>query len=83
MITGNEPISVTHFRDGEINGEGLTIRQHFAAMAEMPWNAVMNTLNARGFKDEQITLEMVAEIRAKYKIIEADALIAELNKTTI
>ena len=61
---------------------GLTIRQHFAAMAKIPWDAAINILNIQGYKDEEITINMVAELMAKYKLLEADALITELNKPT-
>ena len=89
-ITGNEPampIQPTFDNDGKICNErfafeGLTIRQHFAAMAKIPWDAAINILNIQGYKDEEITINMVAELMAKYKLLEADALITELNKPT-
>ena len=85
-ITGNEPAMPTRTHDD--NGHkykdaytnGINIIQYFASVAEISWDVTMNTLNIRGFKDNEITLEMIAAIRAEYKCIEAKALIAELNK---
>jgi len=94
-ITGNEPAYPaldSNSHDGivclELRYEGLTIRQQFA-MAANP--------DIDGFKEAAIesimgrplpsiseyieTFVYFAEFKAKLKVIEANALIAELNRT--
>lgn len=82
MITGNEPAmpfeyerrygSEDQFSTKDIY-EGLTIRQHFAAMALQGLCAVDN-------KGEFDNIQASAEYAAKLSVKYADALIAELNK---
>lgn len=69
-ITGDEPINVTNFKDGETNCTGLTIRQHFAAMA---MQGLLNGVRRYETKDDE---KRIAEMATKA----ADALIEELNK---
>lgn len=72
MITGNEqafPTQATFNSEGQTcdsGAEGLTILQYFASKAM--WSAV-NPYNGYDSKN-----------RAKWAIVEADALIEELNK---
>jgi len=79
MITGNEPISPTPIAVNEyesisaiqVNGTspGLTIRQHFAAMAMQGLCA--NSIPGQHHSFERLSFEAVQM---------ADALIKELNK---
>ena len=77
MITGKEaamPLGIVDGRSGEttVKNQGLTIRQHFAAMA-------MQALYSNNLMVDRFGCgETVAEEAVKL----ADALIAELNKTT-
>lgn len=78
MITGNEPAMPTLEQSANGVGywntyHGLTIRQHFAAMAMQGLCAVDN-------KGEFDNLQASAEYAAKLSVKYADALIAELNK---
>ena len=73
MITGNEPINPTvwderHRPEIIRDNDGLTIRQHFAAMA-------MQGYMANQYTPHQDTLYI-----AEYAVKCADALINELNK---
>jgi len=63
MITGNEPI-------------GLTIRQHFAAMAMQ--GLLSNPEYMKEYKGQKFLLQ--ASIIAEVAVSEANALISELNK---
>lgn len=65
IITGNEP-ALPHGAWGQQTGTGLTIRQHFAAMAMQGLMACTAVGKAKEF--------------AKSSIEMADALIIELNK---
>ena len=67
MITGNEPATASVSYGGTIY-EGLTIRQHFAAMA------------MQGYMANQYTRHQDALYVAEYAVKCADALINELNK---
>lgn len=62
------------------NKNGLTKREYFAAMADIPWNAILETLSIQGIHNP--TVQQVLRYRAKLKLIEADALLAELDSTT-
>lgn len=67
-IAGDEPVNVTFFEDGKMNASGLTIRQHFAAMA------------MQGYMASRYTPHQDCEHIAEYCVRCADALIVELNK---
>jgi len=67
--------------------EGINLRDFFASKVDIPWNAVINSLNLKGIKDEEITLRIIADFRASYKYGEADAMLKarmphELDKGT-
>lgn len=64
MITGNEPAMPHPNHEGR---SGLSIREHFAAMA-------------MASDDYDVPYIEAYEGRAKYWVAKADALIAELNK---
>ena len=68
MITGNENAYPLYGPDVTSNELGLTIRQHFAAMA------------MQGFCANNIIQHYDADFVAQYSAKYADALIAELNK---
>ena len=53
---------------------GMTIRDWFAGQADVPWNAVIETLAMRGNKKP--TVDDVLQYRAEVKYLEADAMIA-------
>jgi len=90
MITGNEPIQ--SFQDdlgGQVVG-GLTIRQHFAAMAmqgflsdstnsEITANTVLEDLALPKETEYDYMIHWMSYV-AKRSVLHADALIAELNK---
>lgn len=77
-ITGNEPINpikeqpfIYEFPDGTRRIDlGLTIRQHFAAMAMQGMSSACQGFDSKGL-----------EHLAKCAVLAADALIAELNKS--
>lgn len=74
MITGTEPVSPTQalgvdYRNGVCLEGGLTIRQHFAAMAMQGLCA--NSIPGQHHSFERLSFEAVQM---------ADALIKELNK---
>ncbi len=66
------PVSVGYM--GDIEASGLTKREWFAGMADIPWNAVIETLIIQGNKKPSVP--EVIEYRAKLKFIEADALLS-------
>ena len=73
MITGNEPVTPLQYLNDNTTYDsyGLTIRQHFAAMA---MQGILSSLD----NDTPI----IGGLLAEYAVKCADALIAELNKTT-
>lgn len=72
MITGNElatPIDGMYASESRKAGDGLTIRQYFAAMA-------MQGLCTTYFKDAVVKPYLLANLSVQF----ADTLISELNK---
>jgi hypothetical protein len=59
---------------------GLTKREEFAARADLPWDAMIETLKNKGLKPEEITVQAVLDLRADLATIWADALIDALNR---
>jgi len=53
---------------------GLTTRDYFAIHADVPWNAVIDTLAIRG--ESSRTVQRMAEYLAEVRYIMADAMIA-------
>lgn len=53
---------------------GMTLRDWFAGQADVPWNAVIETLALKGNKTP--TVDDVLRYRAEVKYIAADAMIA-------
>jgi len=89
IITGNEPAFP---RDEVYHGHnGISIRQHFALHLSgdfSEWSAD-TVLKALGLPDNHLAGKSSEEsfkewirLEAKYKVMKADALIAELNKET-
>lgn len=62
----------TKFKDGEIEGFGLTKREHFAAMAMQGF--VSGLVASSGYE------QLDNKVAANYAVKLADALIAALNK---
>lgn len=54
---------------------GMSLRDYFAANADIPWNAVIQTLAIQGYSSP--TIEQIINYRAKVKYLEADAMIKE------
>lgn len=61
----------------DIGSKGMTLKEWYVGMADIPWNAVMETLKIAGI--EEPTIKQIVECRAKFKLWEADAIIKELN----
>ena len=56
-------------------GQGMTLRDYFAAKADIPWDACIDTLLRKGNKRDEITLQMLIDCRVSVKFIEADAML--------
>lgn len=54
--------------------DGMSLRDWFATHADVPWNAVLETLALRG--NSRPTVSEMAAYRAELKYIEADAMLA-------
>lgn len=52
---------------------GLSIRDYFAIHADVPWNAVIETLSLQG--RSRPTIQEMSEYRAKLKYAESDAML--------
>jgi hypothetical protein len=61
---------------------GMTLRDYFAAKAEVPWNAVLEMwkLN-RQIGTNDPTVEQLLGYRSQLKYVEADAMLAERSKS--
>ena len=61
----------------------IPVRTWLAGMADVPWNAVIETLEKKcpDLKG-MLTVDEVLEYRAELKCIEADAILAQLRKDT-
>jgi hypothetical protein len=57
---------------------GMDLRDYFAIHADVPWNAVIETLSIRGVSIP--TVQQLAEQRAAMKYVEADAMLAARKK---
>ena len=57
----------------------MTLRQHYAGLADVPWDAVIDTL--RGIGEDKPTIGRVVEYRAAVMLAQADALLAALAQT--
>lgn len=74
------------FNENHSNGShycshgGMSLRDWFAGQADVPWNAVIDTLGLKG--ENTPTLYRIAQYRAELKYIEADAMIAARNAKT-
>jgi hypothetical protein len=52
---------------------GMSLRDWFAATVDIPWSAVLATLERKGEKD--VTAGRLAEYRAHLRYLEADAML--------
>jgi len=52
---------------------GISLREYFAANADVPWNSVMETLRING--NASPTIQEVVDFRARIKFREADAML--------
>lgn len=59
--------------------QGKTLRDDFASKVNIPWDAAYHTLEKEFGREP--TGKEIAEFRADYKYIEADAMIAEKRRT--
>lgn len=80
----NEPAfskAAFYHPDGGVDSpqEGLTKREYFATHAEIPWNAVITTLEIK-HPGANITVREIIKYRAVLQVMAADALIEQLNK---
>ncbi|MDE3791732.1 hypothetical protein I7G86_13925 [Sinorhizobium meliloti] len=66
--------SAEHSMGGNYEQDGMSLRDWFASQADIPWNAVIETLSIKGI--EMPTVKQMAEYRALMKYAEADAMIA-------
>lgn len=57
---------------------GMTLRDYFAAQADVPWHAVLQSLEMQGFKKP--TYEQAVKYRVKIKYLEADAMMEARGK---
>lgn len=62
----------------ERQANGMSKREYFAGTSNPSWNAVMELLQNAGI--QKPNLEQKLEARAALRVMEANALIAELNK---
>jgi len=58
----------------DVDHPGMTLRDWFAGQADVPWNAVIETLAIKGNKAP--TVNELLTYRAELKYIEADAMIS-------
>lgn len=58
---------------------GMTLRDYFAAHADIPWNAVIETYEINR-KKKNPTVSEIAMYRSELKYIEADAMLAARDK---
>ena len=59
----------------KVHDSGMTLLDYFAGQADVPWNAVMETLKIKGTDHPSVTI--VVEMRAMMKYGEGMAMIAE------
>lgn len=57
----------------DIQSPGMTLRDYFAATADIPWNACIETLMLKGVKSP--TIFEVISLRVELKFQEADAML--------
>ncbi len=63
------------------HNQGMSLRDYFAAKADVPWNAALETLAIRHpSRCGKFTVGEVAAMRATIKYAEADAMLAEREK---
>lgn len=64
----------SHERAENWSTDGMSLRDWFAGQADVPWNAVFETLGHLG--EPKPTVSRLAEYRAHLKYVEADAMLA-------
>lgn len=63
--------------------EGMSLRDYFAANADIPWEAVFNALEQKfPHKAGKLTNSEIVEYRACLKYLEADAMLKARNEPT-
>lgn len=73
-----------YWHDGLQNKEnidyqaGMSLRDWYAGMADIPWNATLETLKMKG--EENVTAARVFEYRAELAFLQADAMIKAREK---
>lgn len=60
-------------------GIGLTKREYFAAHADIPWNAVIDSLEKKYDNKVVLTIKEVIAYRVQMKLMEADELLKQLE----
>lgn len=82
----NEPafpmfIDKTHIGMGFEQNKGMILRDYFASHADIPWNAVLDTLSLKyPGKCGIFTIQDVINQRAYMKYVEADAMLEHRNQ---
>jgi hypothetical protein len=82
FITGNEPAYPTGMY-GQQETPGITLLHYFMAnVIDMPWDVTIETAKKMGVKYDQITTDVIADVRARYRFIQAVGMINALNDET-
>lgn len=83
----NGEMPISPIPQGEISLDeftGLTKREWLAGMADVPWNAVLDTMTQQCVKPNgtggNFTVTQLLENRSRIMVLQADALLAELAK---
>ena len=81
LISGHDaPSRIAGHRElGFASAGGMTLRDYLAGQADIPWNAVHETLDLAGHGPKH-SIETITKCRARLKYMEADAMLQERDK---
>lgn len=80
-IEGNDPAFPVYHNANNL--VGMSLRDYFAAHADVPWNAVIETLEIKlPERIGKFTIAEIVEYRAVVKYLEADAMLKIRNEST-